>query len=244
MRSAYNLGNLIREEPTSRGLFYFCACFFPLQSLWQYKMYWDSRFYIPSRDMYHEFFELCTLVALGTAVLNIRPVSLLSNPEENIDLFLFCLSISIAMLLIMGRPIEVMVLIEDEPSAVIASKRDATMYAFMTVFFAAATIFAGVKYFGGHKSAGSYYDSPYGADASYSDSSYDTYNKTSSHAEDDHHLLFRFLAGVSSYSDSESHYSGDVSMGLMLGGFCVNHVFWFLLMVIVLPRAGGGDHRR
>ena len=42
---AYNLGTMLRYDPTSRGLFYFVACFFPIQQLWQYKMYYDARFY-------------------------------------------------------------------------------------------------------------------------------------------------------------------------------------------------------
>lgn len=235
--SAYNLGTLLREEPTRRGILYFCACFFPLQSLWQYKMYWDSRFYTPARDMYHAFYELGTLVVLATAVLNIRPVAILSNPEEHVDLFLFCFAITLGMLLIMGRSLEVHFLIQDEPAAVIATRREAVMYLMMTLFFSAGTIYAGVKYFGGGEGGESYYEAAYGKTShGYEESSHESTNdsnnntNTSDNAEDDHHFLFRFLAGTSSSGDEDNAYSGDVAMAIMLAGFCWNHVFWFLYM--------------
>ena len=41
---AYNLGNVLREDPTNQGFLYFCACFLPLIGLWQLKLFWDSRF--------------------------------------------------------------------------------------------------------------------------------------------------------------------------------------------------------
>ena len=192
--------------------------------------------------MYHEFYELCTLVTLATAILNIRPVSILSNPEEHVDLFLFCLSITIGMLLIIGRSLEVKLLIENEPAAVIASKREAIMYSLMTIVFASATIYSGVKYFGHNSIGDSYYDSAYSAEGSgygesgYGESTYEDYNKTSSYEEDDHHFLFRFLAGSSSYGAQETNnYSGDIAMALMFAGFCLNHLFWFLVLVQIIP---------
>lgn len=220
---AYNLGTMLREEPTLRGLFYFAAAFFPVQSIWQYKMYYDSRFYT-GRDMTHQFYELCFLVVLATAVLHIRPVSLLSNPEENSDLFFFCASITVEMFLTMGRSIEIIFMIQDSPAAVITSKREAKMYFFMTIFFLAASIYAGIKYWGGNDSGSdSYYDSAYGdesyghGEATYDDHANETsdsyYNETiasENHGGEDHHFLFRLLAGAASCdSDSESGYSGN-----------------------------------
>lgn len=216
-------------------------------------MYWDSRFYTPSRDIYHAFYELCTLVVLATAVLHIRPVALLSNPEEHIDLFIYCLAICIGMLLVMGRSLEIMVLIEGEPAAVVASRRDAFAYFIMTSFFAAAAIYAGIKYYGSDDGS-SYGGSSYGEESAYdaynkTSEGYDRYNSTSSneyHSEEGHNLLFRFLAGSSSYGtgSDDNNYSGDVVMGLLLAGFCVNHLTWYLFMFFVIPWQGGGDHTR
>lgn len=38
VNSAYNLGNIIRYEPTSRGLFYFVGLFSPIMFVWTSKM--------------------------------------------------------------------------------------------------------------------------------------------------------------------------------------------------------------
>lgn len=252
----------MREEPTTRGLLYFVGCFFPLQSLWQWKMYYDSRFYTLN-DMWHNFYDVCTLLVLGTAVLHIRTVAIMSNPEEENDLFIFCLAICLGMLLIMGRSLEVLFWIDegDPQAAKSASKRDALMYTAMTTFFAAATIYAGVKHYSAQLddsyggSSAAYYDDHHGDVDSYgyynatNSSAYTLYdnNTTGEYpapaAEDDHHL--RFLAGdaeekgAAGYDDKKgSVYSGDIAMYIMVAGYAFNHLLWFLNMFVIMPRLG------
>ncbi|CAB9525412.1 expressed unknown protein [Seminavis robusta] len=251
---AYNLGNMLKEEPTFRGLCYFVAAFSSLQNLWQYKMFFDSRFFVPNNDMFHNFYEMCTLVVLGTAVLYCRPVAILSHPEEHNDLFIFCCSLLIAMLLLIGRSLEVIWMIEggvESTGARVASKRDATQLGIIAAVQAAAAIYAGVKYYSNdHDYHGS--DNSYGYEDSHYDSgnSSDYYNNnytdssTEYHGEEDGHH-FRFLAGDSSYGEEkESTYSGDVSMELLVAGYLANHLLTVILLTFVIPRVSGGDHTR
>lgn len=219
-------------------------------------MYYDSRFFTLN-DIWHNFYDVCNLVALATAVLHIRPVSLLSNPEENIDLFIFCLAICLGMILIIGRSVEVILVVEGEQAAKAASKRDAAMYAFMTIFFIAATVYAGVKYYGNNDSDNEYhydYDNNSYGDASSAYNSTDGYyNQTMTedgyHAQDDDHAHIRFLAGgyetEESYPDNNTNeYSGDIAVGLLLAGFGFNHLLWFFNLAYFLPWLSGGDFKR
>lgn len=102
---AYNLGNLLRAEPTSRGILYFVGCFYPLQVIWNQKMYYDARYWNPE-DAYHRLYEFANLVVLGTTVLYIRPVEIMSDPKNHIDMFVFSLAASLATLLAIGRSVE------------------------------------------------------------------------------------------------------------------------------------------
>jgi hypothetical protein len=105
---AYNLGNVLREDPTKRGLLYLLGCFLPLLNLWHLKMYYDSRYYAGD-DVWHRLYEIFTIAAIGTAVVHIRPVALLENPENNVDMFAFCSGLVVANILAAGRLFEVMV---------------------------------------------------------------------------------------------------------------------------------------
>ena len=126
------------------------------------------------------------------------------------------------------------------------------MYGIMTLFYAAATIYSGVAYYAYDSDTGSHSSSAYNDDYRYDTNSTSIYNTTTSDLgdleavdEDDHHV--RFLAGASNYDEvakEESAFSGDVAMGLMLGGFCFNHVFWYFYIAFVSPRLDGGDFKK
>lgn len=122
------------------------------------------------------------------------------------------------------------------------------MYGIMTLFYASATISSGIAYYAYDGDGGS----AYGDDYHYDTNSTSIYNTTTNDLgdfevvdEDDLHV--RFLAGASKYDEGEkedSAFSGDVAMGLMLGGFCFNHVFWYFYIAFVAPRLDGGDFRK
>lgn len=120
---AYNLGNIIRESPTTTGLLYFCGCFVGVLHIWLDKMYYDSRFYTRD-DLWHRFCDVGLLVTLATAVLFIRSVEVLSNPREHKDIFAFCLAVVIASGFSLIRYVEIMIGCEGQPVAKVAAWRD------------------------------------------------------------------------------------------------------------------------
>jgi hypothetical protein len=205
--------------------------------------------------MFHNFYEIVTLVVLGTAVLYCRPIKIMSNPEENNDLFFFCSAITIGMVMVIGRSLEVWWMIEggeEVGGARRASKRDAVMYSISALWFAAASIYAGVKYYGNDHSNydayGSDYDSAYstGHGDGYGNSTSDgySYNNTESSVENDNHRV-RSLAGDSLHvNEEESSYSGDVSVALLLAGYAAGHLLWFSMIAFYLPNAAGGDFKK
>jgi hypothetical protein len=106
--AAYNLGGLLREDPTTRGLLYMVGCFVPINYIWSQNMVFRSRFYLLN-DVYHRLFEAAVLLPLATAVWHIRGVTTLSRPSEHHDMFYYCLSIFIAQVFVIVRYLEVLV---------------------------------------------------------------------------------------------------------------------------------------
>mmetsp|Transcript_47898 Transcript_47898/g.73038 ORF Transcript_47898/g.73038 Transcript_47898/m.73038 type:complete len:540 (-) Transcript_47898:96-1715(-) len=158
--AAYNLGSLIRAEPTSRGVLYFLGCFYPVYHIWQAKMYFDARFYILD-DVCHRFYEFAILVLLATAVLHIRPVDILSNPADNVDMFTFCLSVALASFFSCGRLIEVALNVDGQPAAKATARRDLKWNSVPLLFYFAASVASGMAHYssndeddndGGHRS--------------------------------------------------------------------------------------------
>jgi low temperature requirement protein LtrA len=84
--AAYNLGNVLREDPTPRGFLYLIAMFLPIMNLWHLKVYYDSRFYL-NDDVFHRLYEVLVLVSLASACRSIRPYSISNDLKHNIDLF-------------------------------------------------------------------------------------------------------------------------------------------------------------
>lgn len=148
--SAYNLGNVLREDPTFLGLLYVVGLFLPIQNLWTAKTYYDARFYYEN-DYFHRCYEVALLLSLASAVLYIRPVAILSNPAKT-DMFAFCLSILVAYVLALGRLIEVMVCQrfgkQDSrglfPESFVATRRDAIFIGITIVFVLSAVVYGGI----------------------------------------------------------------------------------------------------
>lgn len=104
--AAYNLGNVLREDPTTRGLLYFMACFLPLTAIYQMKVFYDSRFG-KSEDFWHFLCDTALYLFLAVAVLNIRTVRVMAQPAVYNDMFAFCLSVSLCFFLSTGRSLEI-----------------------------------------------------------------------------------------------------------------------------------------
>jgi hypothetical protein len=85
--AAYNLGGLLKEDPSFRGIVYFCAMFFPLIQTWQMKLQFDARFFV--NDHCHRFMTMFRLCILAMLVLHIRPIRLMED-EGNSAMTSFC----------------------------------------------------------------------------------------------------------------------------------------------------------
>lgn len=145
--AAYNLASIILESPSAKGLLYFVSCFWAVFHLWCDRTFYDARYYTGD-DIWHRCIEIGSLFVLATAVANIRPAAILSTPSENIEMFAFALAMSIGKFLSMVRCAEIMVWVDGQPVAKIASRRDLLMMTPSLLFFVAATIHAGLEYFG------------------------------------------------------------------------------------------------
>jgi hypothetical protein len=199
-------------------------------------MYFDSRFATPD-DVYHKLYEFAVLVVLGTAVLHIRPVAILSDPRNNIDMFCFSLSLAIAGVMGCGRSIELYFMGVGQPALKTTSVRDFLWSVFVVSFYTAAAIVSGLEYYGHVESADSYFnDTDYGYDSDYGYA--DDSNKTSYEDKDDH----RGLAGSESSSAASYYtaYEDDVPIYLMLIG---SVAFILIMVVTVLSLPGGGKHK-
>lgn len=124
--------------------------------IWGMKMYYDSRFAVGS--IFHRAYDTGLLLALGTAIVHIRPVKYLSAPSKYNDMFVFSISIFFATLFGVGRMIEVFLAVEGgEASAKNAAKHDMFFYSIMTIFYMAAAIVSGSEYYNNNNSDSDYY---------------------------------------------------------------------------------------
>ena len=190
-------------------------------------------------DMFHKLYEFAVLIALGTAVLYIRPVPILRNPN-NIDLFVYTLCTTVCHMLAIGRIIEVLMNVEGQPSAKSSAKRDLKYYSLSLIFYLAATVFSGIA----TDSVGpTEYQSNIiidgdGDNNSTSSSSYGGYqNETTDdkYENGDH----RQLAGSTTYTDSDTvsydPRQQDITVWLLLAGSLSFQVM-VGLMVFRLPK--------
>jgi hypothetical protein len=235
--AAYNIGNMLKEMPSPRGLLYAAGVFFPIMNLWSFKVYYDSRFYYLN-DYYHRVYEVFLLCALATVVLHIRPVSVLSHPSKYPDMFICCLSINVGYLFAMGRLLEVVVCYHCmkkqtglHPEAASSCLRDLLGHVVAFGCVVSATIYSGMQYFNA------------GSESVDSTKSTESYNSTSSANNSDH----RSVAESDSTSMSSSSYDSSdepdtIPIWLLLGGTFASCA-WFFVMLLYFT-FHKEDHKR
>jgi hypothetical protein len=240
--AAYNLGNVIRSDPSWNGLLYFVGLFYPIMMVWHTKMYYDSRFCVHGDDIFHKVYEFAVLIALGTAVLYIRPVPILQNPN-NIDLFAYTLCTTICHTLATGRIVEVWFNVHGQPAAKTSAKRDLRYYALSLLFYISATIVSGVAYdTTTNKNETMNTTTTTSSSSTLNVSDYDTTDDDQDH---------RGLADSSSPSSTSSYGSGDYNIVydtqqqdntvwlLAAGSFS----FQLLIGIMILLLPPGGKHK-
>ncbi|KAL7564133.1 hypothetical protein ACA910_021108 [Epithemia clementina (nom. ined.)] len=215
--AAYNLGNLLREDPSPRGLLYLVGCFFPIMGIWTSKMFYAARFFVVD-DIFHRLYEVATLMPLATSVLHIQTVPILSDLKNNIDMFAFTLSISIGVFLNLLRSAEIIIcqhyLQTDGlyPEAYYSSWRDIIWGLPFFCFSLLATIYSAIQYYGNSSN-----DDRAAADMKY----------------DDNH---RVLAAGQSDAATEPGSEDDVAIWLSLFGPSSIVVVLFVYVIFVFNR--------
>lgn len=238
--SAYNLGTLLKTEPTSRGFLYFISCFFPLQILWIQKMFYDSRFAIPHDDVFHRMYEFAGLVLLATAVLYIRPVSILADPTNHIDMFCFSLSIALAMILGCGRAVELYVKGIGQPALKSAAKRDVFMTLCPLICYIAAAFVSGLEYYDHSRiiiHTNTTNDKSVNDNHYYADNKSEQ-NSTSFEDVQDRRVLAAEMATNSATYDTVNENNLPIYL-ILAGGI----LFSLSLSIMVLTLPGGGKHK-
>lgn len=92
--AAYNVGNILLNAPSGRGMLYFVGCFFPVMSLWRDKMFYDARFVVDD-DLWHRALETVFFMIAASGILFISTEDVMSNPRENVDMFAFALVLAV-----------------------------------------------------------------------------------------------------------------------------------------------------
>lgn len=140
--------NILVETPSGLGLLYALGTFFSVQQIWALKMGYDARFVVED-DLCHRFFEIAALAALASAVVHIRPVEMLSDPSHHLAMFGFSLSMVVVQVLQILRYVELYFAGKGERQVLkTSSKREGGMLAMLLVLQIAATVIAGMAYFG------------------------------------------------------------------------------------------------
>jgi hypothetical protein len=178
--------------------------------LWNLKVHFDARYDIPAADAFHRIYDIASILVVGTAVLYIRPVSILSDPVRNQDIYLFALSITMGNILSLGRFLEVMfcqrVLSSPglHPEAFVASYRTSIWISVVTILPAASAIYSAIKF----------YDE---SDTSIMDTTSYTSNISSTvanHGNDDQ----RFLASTQANESDKNADADYVPISLLFAG--------------------------
>jgi len=146
MAAAYNLAAVIKDSTSWEGILYFFGTFGPVFLFWGNKTAYDSRVSVDD-DPAHRTLEVLQLCFLATAVLHIRPVSMMSDPYLNSDMFAFSLGMLLGALGNVVRYIEVAIWGEGGPQMKTLGKIYAGIGAFPALFFLAATIISGLCHF-------------------------------------------------------------------------------------------------
>jgi Bacterial low temperature requirement A protein (LtrA) len=145
--ATYNVSNLLVASPDKSGLLYAAGTFFPVMDIWHQKTYYDGR-YVTEADLYHGLTNVVTLVILGVAILNIRPVAILADPSGHPRIFAFTLMLVLDKLSATTALAEVYFRGVGQPQIKSASLRELLGRLSTAPFYAAAMIFSAIHFFG------------------------------------------------------------------------------------------------
>jgi len=145
--ATYNVSNIVVVSPDRYGLLYAAGSFLPIMYIWVAKSMYDAR-YVTESDLYHRLVNVVLLAILAVAVLEIRPVEILSNPASESSMFVF------ALMLVLERVLNIILGLElwfrgvGQAAIKAAAKRDLVFANICLPFYLAATVVAATEFFG------------------------------------------------------------------------------------------------
>ena len=101
-----NVSLILVDEPNGDGLLYAIGTFLPIMGFWIAKTQYDAR-YVYEDDLLHRLLQYAILVTLGTAVLHVRPIAIMSDTYGNNSMFIFALMLVVERVLTIFRLVEV-----------------------------------------------------------------------------------------------------------------------------------------
>jgi hypothetical protein len=230
--ATYNVSFILVDQVSGTGLLYAMGTFLPVMGLWMDKMYFDSRFAYED-DLFHRLFEICILVVLATAVLHIRSVDVMSHPETNISMFVFCLSLVLNRVFILARSGEIYFFGLGQTKILkTVAVRDMRRAAISSSLYLAAAIVAGVEYYGKQGQNGNDNNSNNNNNSTYDSGSERRGLADAAVVEDE------IYAG---YQASTSFGVNHIPISLCLAGILSERVALAISIVFFAP--GGGRHK-
>jgi low temperature requirement protein LtrA len=145
--ATYNISNILVSDVTPLGYLYAAGTFFPILQIWMEHAVFSSKF-VYDNDIAHCVLHILALLVVATAVLNIRPVDIMSHSSTEISMFVFCLCLGLERCLTLLRYVELhffgvgqtKVLQKDAMAAMCRAL-------FLLVFYIAAMTVAAMKFF-------------------------------------------------------------------------------------------------
>lgn len=149
--AAYNISNVLVFDASPLGYLYAAGTFFPILHVWVEHLVFSSRF-VNGSDVIHSISRILALLVIATAVLNIRPVDIMSHSSTEISMFVFCLCLCLERCLTLLRYVELYCFGVGQTKVI---KRDALASmcraVFLLVFYIAAMMVAAMKFFPRHE---------------------------------------------------------------------------------------------
>ena len=231
--AAYNLGNMLKDTPSKQGLLYTAGIFFPIMNVWSFKVYYDSRFYYVN-DYYHRIYEIFFLCTIATMILHIRSYEELSHPNQYPDMFIFCLSVTTAFTLALGRYVEIIICFKCferyssglHIEAYYSALRDLSGHLGAHMCVVAATIYSGIQYFHDASEIKAYDSYPSSSTPTY----YETNYTNTSQGDNPHHRII-----AESDTSESSIYAADTTDNIpiwLLLGAVFTSCAWFMVSVV------------
>jgi len=194
--------------------------------VWQARVYFDGAF-VTGDDLWHRLQAVIGLCAIAGAVVHIRPVSIMSKPEENYEMFAFCVAILAGRVIGTIRQIELYFFGIGDAAIKVVAVRTCIYNSISIVFLAAAAIVSGMAFYGDNDDSGD--------DGAYSGTSKADDSGSGSH---------RFLAGESekAYGDNDDGSTNRIPIWLVFWAFIVHFGVFSFQILFCFPT--NGQHKK